>query len=67
MAKSECICEHFSCETPPSLEKNERFRFVKEKGVITSQIVVGGITYRGGPCSGDISNCEIREMEKVKN
>lgn len=71
MAKSECICENFSCES--CLDKkgndyvisdNHRFRFVKDNGAITSEIVIDGIIHKSGPFPGDIPSCEIRERKK---
>jgi len=64
MARSECICENFSYE---SARPNERFRFVKENGVITNRINLDGIEYHGGICPNDISHCEIKERVIYKD
>jgi len=68
MVKQErCYCKDFHCESTVEkigddyiLSQNERFRFVKENGVITDEIIVRGVTYKGGITDGAIADCPIR-------
>jgi len=69
MAKSECKCERFSCESMNKkvgdfdyiADSENRFRFVKnESGCITSETTIDGIVYRSGKTPNSIENCEIR-------
>ena len=62
-----CKCEHFSCDSMVTkindnyeIDKNNRFRFVKEDNCITDRINLDGIEYKGGITENDISNCEIK-------
>lgn len=69
MAKSECKCEHFSCESMIKKAGNfdyvsdteKRFRFVKnENGSITSEATIDGVLYKSGATPNSIENCEMR-------
>jgi hypothetical protein len=67
--RSECYCSigkvGFSCE--PSLQPDQRFRFVKEDNCITDRITLDGIVYKGGITENDISNCELKPRVTYKD
>lgn len=55
-----CQCEHFSCES--YTEFDQRYRMVKDNGVITDRVTLDGIDYKGGDTVPNcIANCEIKE------
>lgn len=67
MKQERCYCKNFHCESV--IEKNgdsyrtsldEKFRFVKENGIITDEIILRGVTYKGGITDGAIADCPIR-------
>jgi len=58
MARSECFCKDFSCES--TLQENTRFRFAKENGAITDRINLDGIEYHSGLTPNDIAHCELK-------
>jgi hypothetical protein len=62
-----CKCENFSCDSMITkindnyeIDKNNRFRFVKENNCITDRITLDGIEYKGGITENDISHCEFK-------
>ena len=65
MAKSECFCKNFSCES--TLQQNIRFRFVKEQGVITDRINLDGEEFKSGLTPNDIANCELKQRTPFKD
>jgi hypothetical protein len=65
MARSECRCENFSCES--SINSNQRFRFVKEDNCITDRIILDGIVYKSGLTENEIANCELKTRVDYKD
>jgi len=64
-----CYCRPFSCEETVSrkpngeleYDTNQRFRFVKDNGVITDQIMIRGKIERSGLIDGGIKDCPMRK------
>jgi hypothetical protein len=71
MAKSECKCEHFSCESVNKKNgdsSEERFRYVKENGAITEEIILYGVLYTSGYIKGNIKSCDLnKNKDEVKD
>jgi len=65
MARSECFCQNFSCES--TLQENIRFRFAKENGAITDRINLDGVEYKSGLTPNDIANCELKTRVVFKD
>lgn len=65
MAKSECFCQNFSCES--TLQENIRFRFVKEDNCITDRINLDGEDFYSEVTPNDIAHCELKPRTPYKD
>lgn len=69
-----CKCFNFNCDDVITkvngeyeIDQHQRFRFVKEDGVITDRINLNGKEYLGGLTPNCISNCEIKSRIQYKD